>query len=57
VEALDGLELLWPIVVRLDGTNAVEGREILRSVVSESVIPAETMREAAEKAVELAGKG
>ena len=57
VEALDGLELPWPIVVRLDGTNAVEGREILRSVVSESVIPAETMREAAEKAVELAGKG
>ncbi len=57
VEALDGLELPWPIVVRLDGTNAVEGREILRSAVSESVIPAETMREAAEKAVELAGKG
>ncbi|MEE9582875.1 MAG: ADP-forming succinate--CoA ligase subunit beta [Acidimicrobiia bacterium] len=57
VEALDGLELPWPIVVRLDGTNALEGREILRSVVSESVIPAETMREAAEKAVELAGKG
>ncbi len=57
VEALEGLELQWPIVVRLDGTNAVEGREILRGVVSDAVIPVETMREAAEKAVELAGKG
>ena len=57
VEALEGLELPWPIVVRLDGTNAVEGREILQGVVSDSVIPAETMREAAEKAVELAGRG
>lgn len=57
VEALAGLELPWPIVVRLDGTNAVEGREILHSVVSDSVIPAGTMREAAEKAVDLAGKG
>ncbi len=56
-EALDGLELRWPIVVRLDGTNAVEGREILQGVVSDSVIPAETMREAAEKAVELAERG
>ncbi|MEE9206671.1 MAG: ADP-forming succinate--CoA ligase subunit beta [Acidimicrobiia bacterium] len=55
VEALAGLELPWPIVVRLDGTNAVEGRQILQGVVSDSVIPAETMREAAEKAVELAG--
>lgn len=56
VEALQGLDLPWPIVVRLDGTNAVEGREILSSVVSESVIPAATMREAAEQAVALAGR-
>ena len=56
LEALDGLELPWPIVVRLDGTNAKEGREILQGVVSDSVIPAGTMREAAEKAVELAGR-
>ena len=29
VEALGSLELPWPIVVRLDGTNAEEGRAIL----------------------------
>jgi len=57
VEALDDLELPWPIVVRLDGTNAAEGRVILQGAVSDSVIPAETMREASEKAVELAGRG
>ena len=57
VEALDGLELPWPLVVRLDGTNAEEGREILAEVVSDDVVPAATMREAAEKAVELAGRG
>jgi succinyl-CoA synthetase beta subunit len=56
VEALDGMDLPWPIVVRLDGTNAVEGREILQSVVSDAVIPSETMRQAAEKAVQLAGR-
>jgi succinyl-CoA synthetase beta subunit len=56
VEALSGLELPWPIVVRLDGTNAAEGREILATVVGDSVIAAATMRDAAEKAVELAGR-
>lgn len=56
VEAFGGLDLPWPIVVRLDGTNAVEGRQILSGVVSKSLIPAATMREAAETAVELAGR-
>ena len=55
VEALESLDLPWPIVVRLDGTNAEEGRAILAEAASESVVPAATMREAAEKAVELAG--
>jgi len=55
VEALGSLELPWPIVVRLDGTNAEEGRAILAEAASQSVVPAATMREAAEKAVELAG--
>ena len=55
IEALGSLELPWPIVVRLDGTNAEEGRAILAGAASESVVPAATMREAAEKAVELAG--
>jgi len=56
VEAFGSLELPWPIVVRLDGTNAVEGRQILDGVVSQSLIPSATMREAAETAVELAGR-
>ena len=55
IEALGRLELPWPIVVRLDGTNAEEGRAILAGSTDERLIPAATMREAAEKAVELAG--
>ena len=55
VEALGRMELPWPIVVRLDGTNAEEGRAILAGSPNERLIAAATMREAAEKAVELAG--
>ncbi len=55
VEALGNLDLPWPIVVRLDGTNAAEGRKILGEATSDLVVPAATMREAAEKAVSLAG--
>ena len=54
VEAIGRLTLPWPIVVRLDGTNAPEGRAILAAVTSDQVIPAATMREAAERAVALA---
>jgi succinyl-CoA synthetase beta subunit len=54
-EALASLDLPWPIVVRLDGTNASEGREILAGIHQDGLVPASTMREAAEKAVELAG--
>lgn len=57
VEALGRLDLPWPLVVRLDGTNADEGRAILESAASDLVVPAATMREGAEKAVELAGGG
>lgn len=58
VEALGNLELPWPLVVRLDGTNATEGRAILAKAASDLVVPAATMREAAEKAVALAaGEG
>jgi len=55
IEALGRLDLPWPIVVRLDGTNAEEGRAILAGSPNESLISAATMREAAELAVELAG--
>jgi len=46
--------LPWPIVVRLDGTNAKEGRAILAGIKSDKVHPSATMRQAAERAVELA---
>jgi len=55
VTALGNLDLPWPLVVRLDGTNASEGRAILAGAASDRVIPAATMRQAAEKAVALAG--
>jgi succinyl-CoA synthetase beta subunit len=45
-----------PLVVRLDGTNAEEGRELLAKSPSDKVVTAATMLEAAAKAVELAGK-
>ncbi|MGZ4241230.1 MAG: ADP-forming succinate--CoA ligase subunit beta [Actinomycetota bacterium] len=45
-----------PIVVRLDGTNAEEGRAILRRANHHKVVTASTMLEAAAKAVALAKK-
>ena len=42
------------LVVRLDGTNAAEGRRILEEAAIPSVISTTTMQEAAAKAVELA---
>ncbi|HET7478555.1 MAG TPA: ADP-forming succinate--CoA ligase subunit beta [Rubrobacteraceae bacterium] len=50
-----GLEL--PIVVRLDGTNAEEGRQILAENTPENVHTEETMLDAARRAVELARDG
>ena len=43
-----------PFVVRLDGTNDVEGRRILEEAALPNVHPAKTMNEAAEKVVALA---
>ncbi len=57
VEALSRLDLAWPIVVRLDGTNAEEGRRILAEAGAANVIPAPAMRAAAEQAVALAEAG
>ena len=55
VTALGRVDIKVPMVIRLDGTNADQGREILRSVESETVLTAPTMMGAARKAVELAG--
>ncbi|HET9075326.1 MAG TPA: ADP-forming succinate--CoA ligase subunit beta [Acidimicrobiales bacterium] len=53
--ALERVEIKAPMVIRLDGTNAEEGREILKTVESDKVMSSPTMLDAARKAVELAG--
>jgi succinyl-CoA synthetase beta subunit len=55
VQALGRVEIRSPIVMRLDGTNADEGRAILAAHESERFVSQPTMIEAARKAVELAG--
>ncbi len=55
LEACDRLgDFPQKLVVRLDGTNAEEGRAILTEADHPSVVSAPTMSEAAETAVELA---
>jgi succinyl-CoA synthetase beta subunit len=54
IEALGRVEARVPIVVRLDGTNAEEGRRILQEAAHPRIVPATTMLEAARTAVELA---
>jgi succinyl-CoA synthetase beta subunit len=52
--ALDELDLALPIVVRLDGTNAEEGRAILARAARPNLHIEPTMLAAARRAVELA---
>ena len=54
LEALARVEATVPIVVRLDGTNAEEGRRILAEAAHPRIVPATTMLEAAERAAALA---
>ena len=54
LEALERLQLETPIVVRLDGTNAEEGRSILAEAAPPNLHVEPTMLDAARKAVELA---
>ncbi|MCK4176178.1 ADP-forming succinate--CoA ligase subunit beta [Aciditerrimonas ferrireducens] len=54
VEALGRVEIASPIVVRLDGTNAEEGRRILAQVPPDRLESRPTMIEAARRAAELA---
>jgi succinyl-CoA synthetase beta subunit len=54
LEALDRMPIAQPIVVRLDGTNAEEGRRILQEASPPNVHPEATMLGAARRAVELA---
>jgi succinyl-CoA synthetase beta subunit len=52
--ALDRVDISVPIVVRLDGTNADEGRRILSDAAPEGLYVEPTMLDAARRAVELA---
>jgi succinyl-CoA synthetase beta subunit len=56
IDALNRLEVKVPIVVRLDGTNAEQGRKMLADAPHPLLHTASTMLEAAEKTVELASK-
>ena len=55
LEALGKVEATVPIVVRLDGTNAEEGRRILAEAAHPRIVPVATMDAAAEEAARLAG--
>jgi succinyl-CoA synthetase beta subunit len=57
VTALGRVQIDVPIVIRLDGTNADLGREILEPHLSDSLQMQPTMVDAARKVVELAGAG
>jgi succinyl-CoA synthetase beta subunit len=54
IDALNRLDIKIPIVVRLDGTNAEQGRKMLADAPHPKLTTADTMLTAAEKAVELA---
>src|SRR6202789_338697 len=55
LEALNRVTISTPIVLRLDGTNAVAGREILSPHLSDRLVAEPTMLDAARRAVALAG--
>jgi succinyl-CoA synthetase beta subunit len=54
LEALQRVDISTPIVLRLDGTNAVEGRAILAPHLNDALITEPTMLDAARRAVALA---
>ena len=57
IEGFSNIDVTVPVVVRLDGTSAEEGRAILAANPLEGLVPAATMLEAASRAVELAAGG
>ena len=54
LQALEQMTIEHPIVVRLDGTNADEGRELLAEAAPPNLHTEPTMLDAARRAVELA---
>ena len=57
LQALEQMGIELPLVVRLDGTNAEEGRRILAEAAPPDLHVEATMLEAARRAVELAHDG
>jgi len=55
IDALAEVGATVPIVVRLDGTNAEQGRRMLLEAASEWIVPEPTMSEAATEAARRAG--
>jgi len=55
LQALEQMGIEDPIVVRLDGTNADEGRRLLQEAAKPNVHAEATMLDGARRAVELAG--
>ncbi len=56
IEGLSRVDLKSPLVIRLDGTNAEAGHEILKAHESDTLIILPDMLSAAKKAVEIAGE-
>ncbi len=55
LQALDQLDMsAYPVVVRLDGTNSSEARQILAEAGRKNIYPEATMLDGARRAVELA---
>ena len=54
IEALKRVSIDSPIVIRLDGTNADEGRAILEPHLSDTLMMEPTMLDAARRVVALA---
>jgi succinyl-CoA synthetase beta subunit len=55
ITAMGQVDLHSPLVVRLDGTNAKEGRAMIAGKLSDKLMMSNNMLEAAKKAVEVAG--
>ncbi|MGO9342442.1 MAG: ADP-forming succinate--CoA ligase subunit beta [Acidimicrobiales bacterium] len=56
LEALTRVDIRSPIALRLDGTNAEEGRRILAPHLSPTLVSEQTMLDGARRAVALAGE-
>ena len=55
IDALTQVEVTIPVVIRLEGTNAVEARDLLKSAEHDFIV-ASSLADAAEKAVKATGE-